>query len=140
MSLSPEVCKTMYTMMWRIRLFEEEADRQTNLGNVVGTLHMYCGEEAIAVGVCSQLRVDDYVLGTHRSHGHCLAKGASIDKMMAELFGKATGTCGGKGGSLCSHSGGVSGAGGFNHGAGIGSQPSRTRRSDAHSHLDMPRI
>ena len=100
MSLSPEVCKTMYTMMWRIRLFEEEADRQTNLGNVVGTLHMYCGEEAIAVGVCSQLRTDDYVLGTHRSHGHCLAKGASIDKMMAELFGKATGTCGGKGGSM----------------------------------------
>ena len=86
--------------MWRIRLFEEEADRQTNLGNVVGTLHMYCGEEAVAVGVCSQLRPDDYVLGTHRSHGHCLAKGANINEMMAELFGKATGTCGGKGGSM----------------------------------------
>jgi pyruvate dehydrogenase E1 component alpha subunit len=86
--------------MWRIRLFEEEANRQTNLGNVVGTLHMYCGEEAVAVGVCGNLRDDDYVLGTHRSHGHCIAKGAESDKMMAELFGKATGTCGGKGGSM----------------------------------------
>ena len=100
MSLTQEKCLKMYTDMWRIRLFEEEANRQTNLGNVVGTLHMYCGEEAVAVGVCANLRDDDYVLGTHRSHGHCLAKGAESDKMMAELFGKATGTCGGKGGSM----------------------------------------
>ena len=61
---------------------------------------MYCGEEAVAVGVCSNLRDDDYVLGTHRSHGHCLAKGAESHRMMAELFGKATGTCAGKGGSM----------------------------------------
>lgn len=100
MSLTQEKCLKMYTDMWRIRLFEEEANRQTNLGNVVGTLHMYCGEEAVAVGVCANLRDDDYVLGTHRSHGHCIAKGAQSDKMMAELFGKATGTCGGKGGSM----------------------------------------
>ena len=100
MSLTQEKCLKMYTDMWRIRLFEEEANRQTNLGNVVGTLHMYCGEEAVAVGVCANLRDDDYVLGTHRSHGHCIAKGAESDKMMAELFGKATGTCGGKGGSM----------------------------------------
>jgi len=100
MSLTQEKCLKMYTDMWRIRLFEEEANRQTNLGNIVGTLHMYCGEEAVAVGVCANLRDDDYVLGTHRSHGHCLAKGAESDKMMAELFGKATGTCGGKGGSM----------------------------------------
>tara|TARA_B100000470_G_scaffold98561_1_gene75917 strand:+ start:87 stop:1067 length:981 start_codon:yes stop_codon:yes gene_type:complete len=100
MSLTQEKCLKMYTDMWRIRLFEEEANRQTNLGNVVGTLHMYCGEEAVAVGVCANLRDDDYVLGTHRSHGHCLAKGAESDKMMAELFGKATGTCRGKGGSM----------------------------------------
>ena len=100
MSLTQEKCLKMYTDMWRIRLFEEEANRQTNLGNVVGTLHMYCGEEAVAVGVCGNLRDDDYVLGTHRSHGHCIAKGAESDKMMAELFGKATGTCGGKGGSM----------------------------------------
>ena len=100
MSLTQEQCLKMYTDMWRIRLFEEEANRQTNLGNVVGTLHMYCGEEAVAVGVCANLRDDDYVLGTHRSHGHCIAKGAESDKMMAELFGKATGTCRGKGGSM----------------------------------------
>ena len=100
MSLTQAKCLNMYTDMWRIRLFEEEANRQTNLGNVVGTLHMYCGEEAVAVGVCANLRDDAYVLGTHRSHGHCLAKGAESDKMMAELFGKATGTCGGKGGSM----------------------------------------
>jgi pyruvate dehydrogenase E1 component alpha subunit len=100
MSLTQEKCLKMYTDMWRIRLFEEEANRQTNLGNVVGTLHMYCGEEAVAVGVCANLRDDDYVLGTHRSHGHCLAKGAESDKMMAELFGRATGTCKGKGGSM----------------------------------------
>ncbi|SVB49101.1 uncharacterized protein METZ01_LOCUS201955 [marine metagenome] len=100
MDLSAEACRKMYFDMWRIRLFEEEADRQTHLGNVVGTLHMYCGEEAVAVGVCSNLTDDDYVLGTHRSHGHCLAKGAQADRMMAELFGKATGTCAGKGGSM----------------------------------------
>jgi pyruvate dehydrogenase E1 component alpha subunit len=100
MSLTQEKCLKMYTDMWRIRLFEEEANRQTNLGNIVGTLHMYCGEEAVAVGVCANLRDDDYVLGTHRSHGHCIAKGAQSDKMMAELFGKATGTCRGKGGSM----------------------------------------
>ena len=100
MDLSADVCLNIYTDMWRIRLFEEEADRQTNLGNVVGTLHMYCGEEAVATGVCANLRDDDYVLGTHRSHGHCLAKGAKSDRMMAELWGKATGTCKGKGGSM----------------------------------------
>ena len=100
MDLSAEVCQKMYSDMWRIRLFEEEADRQTHLGNVVGTLHMYCGEEAVAVGGCSNLTDEDYVLGTHRSHGHCLAKGAQSDRMMAELFGKATGTCAGKGGSM----------------------------------------
>ena len=61
---------------------------------------MYCGEEAVAVGVCGNLRDDDYVLGTHRSHGHCIAKGAKPNEMMAELFGKATGTCAGKGGSM----------------------------------------
>ena len=86
--------------MWRIRAFEEEANRQTSLGTVQGALHMYCGEEGVGTGVCAHLRDDDYVLGTHRSHRHCLAKGAAMDQMMAELFGKATGTCRGKGGSM----------------------------------------
>ncbi len=100
MMLTQEIAKKMYLDMWRIRLFEEEANRQTSLGSVQGALHMYCGEEGVAVGVCSQLRDDDYITGTHRSHGHCLAKGTSMDAMMAELFGKATGSCSGKGGSM----------------------------------------
>ena len=100
MTLTAEICKKMYLDMWRIRLFEEEANRQTSMGTVQGALHMCCGEEAIAVGICAHLRDDDYVTGTHRSHGHCLAKGAPMDRMMAELFGKATGSCAGKGGSM----------------------------------------
>ncbi len=74
--LTADLGRRLYTDMWRIRLFEEEALRQTSLGSVKGALHTYCGEEAVAVGVCAHLRDDDYVLGTHRSHGHCLAKGA----------------------------------------------------------------
>jgi len=100
MALTAEICRKMYLDMWRIRLFEEEANRQTGLGTVQGALHMYCGEEAVAVGVIAHLQGDDYVTGTHRSHGHCLAKGAPMDRMMAELFGKATGSCAGKGGSM----------------------------------------
>ena len=100
MTLNAELSRRIYTDMWRIRLFEEEALRQTSLGTVKGTLHTYCGEEAIAVAICAHLRDDDYVLGTHRSHGHCLAKGAPMDRMMAELFGRATGSCRAKGGSM----------------------------------------
>ena len=100
MALTEELAKRIYSDMWRIRMFEEEANRQLGLGNVVGALHLYCGEEAVAVGVCSNLRDDDYIVGTHRSHGHCLAKGADMDHTMAELFGKADGTCSGKGGSM----------------------------------------
>ena len=100
MTFTAQFCRKMYLDMWRIRLFEEEANRQTSLGTVRGALHLYCGEEAIAVGICAHLRDDDYVIGTHRSHGHCLAKGAPMNRMMAELFGKATGSCAGKGGSM----------------------------------------
>ena len=100
MPLTAELGHKLYTDMWRIRLFEEEALRQTSLGSVKGALHMYCGEEAVAVGVCAHLRDDDYVLGTHRSHGHCLAKGAPMERMMAELFGRTTGSCHAKGGSM----------------------------------------
>ena len=100
MTLTPELGRRLYTDMWRIRLFEEEALRQTSLGSVKGALHTYCGEEAVAVGVCAHLRDDDYVLGTHRSHGHCLAKGAPMERMMAELFGRTTGSCRAKGGSM----------------------------------------
>ena len=100
MTITAELAKKMYSDMWRIRMFEEEANRQLGLGNMVGALHLYCGEEAVAVGVCANLRDDDYIVGTHRSHGHCLAKGADMDRTMAELFGRADGTCSGKGGSM----------------------------------------
>jgi pyruvate dehydrogenase E1 component alpha subunit len=86
--------------MWRIRRFEETALYQSTQGHVYGALHLYIGEEATAVGVCSALRRDDYVASTHRGHGHCIAKGVDIRPMMAELYGKAGGTNGGKGGSM----------------------------------------
>ena len=68
-------------------------------GDIPGNTHLYAGQEASAVGVCLHLTDDDYISSTHRGHGHCIAKGCDIDGMMAELFGRATGTCGGKGGS-----------------------------------------
>ena len=90
----------MYRTMLRIRCFEEEANRQLLLGKIIGSFHMYCGEEAVAVGVCSHLSREDYVFGTHRSHGHGLAKGTDPKTMMAELFGRASGLSSGKGGSM----------------------------------------
>ncbi len=90
----------MYTRMWRIRLFEEQAEYQSNQGKVMGALHTYIGEEAVGVGVCAHLNDTDYVTSTHRGHGHCISKGADIKRMMAELFGRATGYCKGKGGSM----------------------------------------
>jgi pyruvate dehydrogenase E1 component alpha subunit len=90
----------MYTRMWRIRLFEEQAEYQSSQGKVLGALHTYIGEEAVGVGVCSHLSDSDYITSTHRGHGHCISKGADINRMMAELFGRATGYCKGKGGSM----------------------------------------
>ena len=100
MEPAPEQLKEMYRTMWRIRLFEEEANRQQAFGNVQGSFHMYIGEEAVAVGFCAHLRSDDYIVGTHRSHGHFIAKGGRIERMMAELFGREEGICRGKGGSM----------------------------------------
>src|ERR671919_2531701 len=90
----------MYTDMVRIRSFEERVTEQFQAGTVKGTAHSYIGEEAIAVGTCAHLRDDDYVASYHRGHGHCLAKGARVDRMMAELMGRATGYCRGLGGSM----------------------------------------
>jgi pyruvate dehydrogenase E1 component alpha subunit len=90
----------IYRKMLTIRLFEEEVVKLFSSGLIPGFLHTYIGEEAVAVGVISALRKDDYVTSTHRGHGHCIAKGADINRMMAELFGKATGYCKGKGGSM----------------------------------------
>ena len=100
LALPVETLHGLYRDMWRIRRFEETALYHSTQGDVYGALHLYIGEEATAVGVCSVLRRDDYVASTHRGHGHCIAKGAQMDRMMAELFGRATGSCKGKGGSM----------------------------------------
>ena len=89
-----------YRQMLKIRLFEEEVNQLYLGAKMPGLAHLYIGEEAVAVGVCEALRRDDYITSTHRGHGHCLAKGASVDKMFAELLGKEAGYCRGKGGSM----------------------------------------
>jgi pyruvate dehydrogenase E1 component alpha subunit len=89
-----------YRQMLKIRLFEEEVNQLYLGAKMPGLAHLYIGEEAVAVGVCEALRVDDYITSTHRGHGHCIAKGAALDKMFAELLGKEAGYCRGKGGSM----------------------------------------
>lgn len=90
----------MYRKMLEIRLFEEKVFELYGQNLVPGTIHLYAGEEAVAVGVCSNLRKDDYIVSTHRGHGHCIAKGANLDRTMAEILGRRTGYCRGKGGSM----------------------------------------
>jgi TPP-dependent pyruvate/acetoin dehydrogenase alpha subunit len=89
-----------FRTMARIRAFEERVAHHFRAGDVHGFVHVSIGQEAVASGTCSVLRADDYITTTHRGHGHCLAKGADPVAMMAELFGRATGLCGGKGGSM----------------------------------------
>ena len=89
-----------YRQMVKIRLFEEEVNQLYLGAKMPGLAHLYIGEEAVAVGVCEALRRDDYITSTHRGHGHCIAKGAAVDKMFAELLGKEAGYCRGKGGSM----------------------------------------
>src|SRR6266853_1204174 len=90
----------LYTRMLRIRVFETHVNDLYTSAKMPGLAHLYSGEEAVAVGVCAALRRDDYITSTHRGHGHCLAKGASVDRMYAELLGKEAGYCRGKGGSM----------------------------------------
>ena len=90
----------MYEQMLKIRIFEEHVNELYRSAKMPGLAHLYSGEEAVAVGVCEALRRDDYITSTHRGHGHCLAKGASIGRMFAELLGKEAGYCRGKGGSM----------------------------------------
>ena len=90
----------MYQQMAKIRAFEEQVNELYKGAKMPGLAHLYTGEEAVAVGVCEALRRDDYITSTHRGHGHCLAKGASVDRMFAELLGKEAGYCRGKGGSM----------------------------------------
>jgi len=98
--LSKEELADIYTKMLRIRKFEETAGTLFAQGLIPGLIHLYIGEEAVAVGVCSSLKQDDYVMSTHRGHGHCIAKGGNVNKIMAELLGKATGYSKGRGGSM----------------------------------------
>ncbi len=90
----------LYQQMVAIRLFEERVNDLYTRALMPGLAHLYSGEEAVAVGVCETLRLDDYITSTHRGHGHCLAKGASPSLMFAELLGKKSGYCKGKGGSM----------------------------------------
>jgi pyruvate dehydrogenase E1 component alpha subunit len=90
----------MYQKMLEIRYFEEQVFELYGQNLVPGTIHLYMGEEAVAVGICANLRKDDYLVSTHRGHGHCIAKGARLDKTMAEILGRKTGYCKGKGGSM----------------------------------------
>jgi len=97
---SPVNQLTLYRTMLTIRRFEERCNYLFMQGRIPSTLHLYIGQEAVAVGVCAHLRVSDYVTSTHRPHGHAIAKGVSPRAIMAELFAKSTGCCHGKGGSM----------------------------------------
>ena len=100
MQPSPEQQREMLRQMQTIRRFEERASADYHAGAIYGVVHCYIGEEAVAVGVCAALNRDDQIISTHRGHGHCIAKGADLDRMMAELYGRETGYCKGKGGSM----------------------------------------
>ena len=99
-AISAEKALHMYRQMVAIRLFEEHVNDLYMRALMPGLAHLYIGEEAVAVGVCEALEKDDYITSTHRGHGHCLAKGALPDRMFAELLGKESGYCRGKGGSM----------------------------------------
>jgi TPP-dependent pyruvate/acetoin dehydrogenase alpha subunit len=99
-SENPKQLIELLRRMWLIRAFEEKVSALYAARQVVGLLHLGIGQEAVAVGTCAELNRDDYVFGTHRSHGHAIAKGADINRLMAELAGRATGYCRGKGGSM----------------------------------------
>jgi pyruvate dehydrogenase E1 component alpha subunit len=98
--LSAEQLRGYLRQMHLIRLFEEQAEQLYIRGLIHGTMHLSIGQEASAVGACAALQPDDYILSTHRGHGHCIAKGARIELMMAEFMGKETGYCRGRGGSM----------------------------------------
>jgi len=99
-NLPPDKQREMLRRMLTIRRFEERASADYLAGKIYGVVHCYIGEEAVAVGVCSALDQSDRIISTHRGHGHCIAKGADLNRMMAELYGRQTGYCKGKGGSM----------------------------------------
>ncbi len=100
MDISKEKMVEMYKIMSRIRMFETRVAELFAAGKIPGFVHLYVGEEAVATGVCANLRDSDYITSTHRGHGHLIAKGGDVKFMMAEVLGKHTGYCKGKGGSM----------------------------------------
>lgn len=100
MALTQEKQLEILRIMQTIRRFEERASDDYRAGDIYGVVHCYIGEEAVATGVCAALNPDDQIISTHRGHGHCIAKGADLKRMMAELYGRETGYCKGKGGSM----------------------------------------
>ncbi len=100
MQLSREALVRAYRQMKVIREFEERLHVEIQSGQIAGFTHLYCGQEAVAVGVCEHLRDDDKIISTHRGHGHCIAKGVEVTGMMKEIWGSREGTCNGKGGSM----------------------------------------
>ncbi len=100
MTVDEEMLPRMLSMMFKIRAFEEKAEELFALGKVHGTMHLSIGQEATAVGAVAALRGSDYMTSTHRGHGHCIAKGGDLKRMMAEFLGKETGYCRGRGGSM----------------------------------------
>ncbi|MBU2535213.1 MAG: thiamine pyrophosphate-dependent dehydrogenase E1 component subunit alpha [Chloroflexota bacterium] len=100
MAIEKEKLIWMFRTMVRIRRFEERVSREFADGNIPGSVHLYIGEEAVATGAIAHLKKEDYIMSTHRGHGHLIAKGGETTKMMAELFAKKTGYCLGKGGSM----------------------------------------
>jgi pyruvate dehydrogenase E1 component alpha subunit len=100
MALEKQKLIDMYRVMVRIRTFEERVAKEFAARNILGAAHLYAGEEAVAVGACANLQTDDYIISTHRGHGHLIAKGGKTERMMAELYGKKTGYNKGKGGSM----------------------------------------
>ncbi len=100
MQLSREQLLKAYSQMTIIRAFEERLHAEIMSGDIAGFTHLYCGQEAVAVGVCEHLADDDFIVSTHRGHGHCIAKGCDVKAMMKEIYGRADGLCKGKAGSM----------------------------------------
>ena len=97
---SRQFLENLYKTLYKIRVFETRCVQLYRQGLIRGYFHPYSGEEAVAVGVCAALRKGDYIFSTHRGHGHCIAYGGEVGRMLAELFGKTTGYCRGRGGSM----------------------------------------
>ncbi len=100
MTMTTDLLLSAYRQMAMIRAFEERVNLEMGTGEIPGAVHLYAGQEASAVGVCMHLTAKDRIASTHRGHGHCIAKGCDINDMMAEIYGRSTGTCRGRGGSM----------------------------------------